>query len=336
MRPLTVTLVLALVLALAPRGTTAPATSGVPFSHVSAETCGACHGPDGSAPRVDVGQADCAECHAGSHETGLTTAADAPAHPVAHGPDLTDMALIPAGPAIVGNDGREITEGKGDLDETPEHMVTLPAYYIDLYEVTNARYQRFVGATGRRAPRHWKDGIPAGKENHPVVYVSWEDADAFCNWEGKRLPNELEWEKAARGTDGQVFPWGNRFALDRANSPQRWASLKEKGDTMPVGSFEDGRSPYGLYDMSGNVWEWTVDWYQPYPGNAFPNNFYGEKNKVLRGGSWYDCLSYGCGLSAPSYNRSRFSPKIRNNSFGFRCAADAPAQGAPAPGREPS
>ncbi len=306
-----------------------------PFTEVSAAACGACHGPDGQAPRVDMSQGPCADCHAGSHGTGLTTVADAPDHGASmpappsaatgNGPDFTNMAFIPAGPAIIGNDGREITEGKGNLDETPEHEVTLPAYYIDIYEVTNARYKRFVDATGHRKPRHWKPDIPEGKENHPVVYVSWDDADAFCKWEGKRLPDELEWEKAARGPDGQVFPWGYQFALDRANTPQRWASKKQKGDTMPVGSFENGKSPYGLYDMSGNVWEWTANWYKPYPGNEFPNNFYGEKNKVLRGGSWYDCLSYGCGLSAPSYNRSRFAPKIRNNSFGFRCAADAPA-----------
>jgi formylglycine-generating enzyme required for sulfatase activity len=242
------------------------------------------------------------------------------------------MVLIPAGPAVVGNNGREITEGKGNLDETPEHEVHVEAFRIDRYEVTNARYKRFTDATGHRLPRHWKDGrIPEGKENHPVVYVSWFDADAFCRWEGKRLPNELEWEKAARGPEGWVFPWGNRFGLDKANTPQRWASLKEDGGTMPVGSFEAGKSYYGAYDMAGNVWEWTDSWYQPYPGNQFPNTFYGHKNRVLRGGSWYDCLSYGCGLSAPSYNRSRFTPKIRNNSFGFRCAASVPsAPAAPA------
>ncbi|MDH5526300.1 MAG: SUMF1/EgtB/PvdO family nonheme iron enzyme [Nitrospirota bacterium] len=307
---------------------------GTPFTEVSTEACGACHGPDGAATPVRPAQGECAECHGGSHEAPLSRAADAgPARPgPVHGPDLSNMARIPAGPAIIGNDGREITEGEGNLDETPEHVVELPAYYIDLYEVTNRRYSRYVTASGGTVnpPRHWKNGmIPEGREEHPVVFVSWFDADDFCRWEGKRLPNELEWEKAARGPDGNVFPWGNHFELERANTPQRWASMNDPGHTMPVGSFPSGKSPYGLFDMSGNVWEWTDSWYQPYPGNEFPNNFYGEKNRVLRGGSWYDCLSYGCGLSAPSFNRSRFTPKIKNSSFGFRCAADAPAASNP-------
>jgi len=335
---------LALILVLGVAHNGQADSSGIPFTQVSAQACGACHGPAGLAPRVDMSQGNCASCHAephggsGSHNDGgskshgggLITIANSLNHHgqvsagSAHGQFSTDnMVLIPAGPVIVGSDGREITEGKGNLDETPEHEVTLPDYYIDIYEVTNRRYKRFTDATGHRLPRHWKHGIPEGKNDPPVVYVSWHDADEFCQWEGKRLPDELEWEKAARGTDAQVFPWGNIFSLDKANTPQRWASLKEKGGTMPVGSFKNGVSPYGLYDMSGNVWEWTQNWYLPYPGNDFPNHFYGEKNKVLRGGSWYDCLSYGCGLSAPSFNRSRFAPKIRNNSFGFRCAADA-------------
>lgn len=317
-------------------GAFAHAGNGPPpnvFTEVSAERCGACHASGGSALHADPALPPCRECHGDPHEgappAATPAAATAPAAPEG-APDATDMILVPAGPAAVGNDGREITEGRGNLDETPRHTVQVAAFFIDRYEVTNERYKRFVDLTGHEAPRHWKDGgIPAGKERHPVVYVNWFDADAFCRWEGKRLPNELEWEKAARGPDGRTFPWGDTFALDKANTPQRWAALHEKGDTMPVGSFESGKSYYGAYDMAGNVWEWTQDWYLPYPGNQYPNSFYGHKNRVLRGGSWYDCLSYGCGLSAPSYNRSRFTPKIRNNSFGFRCAASADDQGHP-------
>ncbi|MFQ5949998.1 MAG: formylglycine-generating enzyme family protein, partial [Nitrospiria bacterium] len=89
-----------------------------------------------------------------------------------------------------------------------------------------------------------------------------------------------------------------------------------------VGSFENGKSPYGLYDMAGNVYEWTSTWYLPYPGNRVHNIHYGRRNKVLRGGSWYNCMSYGCGLSSPVYNRTRFTPEIKNKGFGFRCASD--------------
>ena len=96
-----------------------------------------------------------------------------------------------------------------------------------------------------------------------------------------------------------------------------------EGDTTPAGSFEDGKSPYGLYDMSGNVWEWTDSWYTQYPGNTWPSENYGEMYKVLKGGSWWDCSYYQCGVSAPVFNRSYFKQSVRNSSFGFRCAKDA-------------
>ncbi|HET6370216.1 MAG TPA: formylglycine-generating enzyme family protein [Nitrospiria bacterium] len=313
--------------------------------------CARCHGP-GKRLVTDVSRPECAECHlpGAARAGGLLQIAkrssqapgplkSAPIHsnrlegrpstsalPDTKAEKIIEqkMIRIPAGSFIMGNDGRPTTEGPGDLDETPKHRASTGAYYIDKYEVTNAHYKRFVDATGHPPPIHWRNGTyPPGKANHPVVYVSWYDAKTFCEWNGKRLPTEAEWEKAARGTDGRHFPWGNRFDPKRANTPQYWLSrgLKpEDGDTMPVGSFENGKSPFGLYDMAGNVYEWVENWYKPYPGNQYPNPFYGERDKILRGGSWYDCLSYGCGLSAPSYNRSRFTPEIRNSGFGFRCA----------------
>lgn len=226
--------------------------------------------------------------------------------------DTKAMALVSAGEFTMGSD-------EWWPKSQPKHKRKLKAFYMDKYEVTNKRYKAFVEATGHRMPEHWIGGkIPNGKENHPVVFVDWNDADAFCKWDGKRLPAEDEWEKAARGTDARAFPWGDKFAKEKGNTPQ----YDHKG-TMPVGSFENGKSPYGIYDMAGNVWEWTADWFSPYPGNKHPDENYGKKFKSVRGGSWYDCTYYKCGISAPTYNRIFFHPNTKNNNFGIRCAKDA-------------
>jgi len=221
-----------------------------------------------------------------------------------------DMVYVPAGSFTMGSDDWW-------PKSQPEHKRFAKGFYIDKYEVTVERYAAFIKATGADAPLNWKDGkFPEEKAGHPVTYVSWSDADAFCRWEGKRLPREVQWEKAARGTDKRAFPWGERFSKKKANTPQLGF-----GNTMKVGSFPDGVSPYGVYDMAGNVWEWVDDWFKPYPGNTHPDENYGERFKVLRGGSWYDCTYYKCGISAPSYNRIFFNPDTRNNNFGFRCVA---------------
>lgn len=226
------------------------------------------------------------------------------------------MVLVPAGEFIRGTDQRLPDEG-------PQHSVFVKAFYMDLYEVTNLQYQYSLKATGRKAPAHFKNGqYPPGKADHPVVFVSWFDAKAYCEWAGKRLPDDKEWEKAARGTDGRTYPWGEEFSINWVNSPVRWANLQLTGDTTPAGAFDGGKSPYGLYDMSGNVWEWTLSRYEPYPGNTRQSENYGGNYRVLKGGSWWDCSFYQCGISAPVYNRSFFHPKTRNNSFGFRCAKD--------------
>jgi formylglycine-generating enzyme required for sulfatase activity len=228
-----------------------------------------------------------------------------------------EMILIPAGKFLMGSDERMPDEG-------PEHTVNLKAYWIDKYEVTNAQYKKFIDATGRRSPDHFRNRTyPEGKADHPVTFVNWYDATDYCTWAGKRLPTDAEWEKAARGTDGRMFPWGDEFDINKANTPQRWAKMGMTGDTTPVGSFEGGKSPYGVYDMSGNVWEWTSSWYVAYPGNKHPSENYGEKYKQLKGGSWWDCSFYKCGMSAPVFNRSFFNFKVKNESFGFRCAKDA-------------
>lgn len=228
-----------------------------------------------------------------------------------------EMIRIPSGDFLRGSDERL-------ADEAPQHSVYLDAFYIDKFEVTNLQYKKFIDATKRRSPDHFRNrSFAEGKADHPVTYVSWFDAKAYCEWADKRLPTDQEWEKSARGTDARTFPWGNTFGVERANTPVRWEQLKVEGDTTPVGAFKGGASPYGMQDASGNVWEWTDAWYQPYPGNTRMNENYGEKYRVLKGGSWWDCSFYKCGISAPVYNRSFFSPKVKNSSFGFRCAKDA-------------
>ncbi len=227
-----------------------------------------------------------------------------------------EMITIPAGEFIRGTDNRLPDEG-------PEHVSQTSAYRIDRYEVTNLQYKAFVEDTKRKSPKHFENRTyPPGKADHPVVYVTWQDAHEYCEWAGKRLPTDKEWEKAARSADGRGYPWGKHFVLHNANTPQRWRELKQVGDTTPVGAFFAGASPYGLYDMSGNVWEWTASRYEPYPGNTRITENYDEDYRTLKGGSWWDCSFYKCGISAPVFNRSFFLKTTKNNSFGFRCAKD--------------
>jgi len=240
------------------------------------------------------------------------------------GSEPNKMVLVPAGEFIMGTDDRLPDEG-------PQHKVYLPAYYIDIYEVTNLQYKQFNDATHRRSPTHFRNRtFPEGKADHPVTYVSWEDADAYCRWAKKRLPTDQEWEKAARGTDGRMFPWGGEFDVKKANTPIRWQQIGSFGDTTPVGAFENGKSPYGLYDTTGNVWEWTASWYQAYPNNKVASESYGTRYKTLKGGSWFDCSFYKCGISAPVFNRAFFATRTKNDSFGFRCAGDVATNSSPA------
>jgi formylglycine-generating enzyme required for sulfatase activity len=315
----------------------------VKFHHEDMNGCVACHQEGDTELFRKATAKECVKCHT---EKGIRTdftkeleqlqAAILEAKPKQHvegqgpgmsvpiyyeksriGADPNEMILIPAGKFIRGTDYRLPDEG-------PQHEVDLPDYWIDKYEVTNLQYKKFIDATGHRSPKHFRNRtFPEGKADHPVTYVSWNDAQDYCEWAGKRLPDDKEWEKAARGTDGRMFPWGSAFSIDKANTPVRWAAMHLEGDTTPVGAFEDGKSPYGLYDMTGNVWEWTSSWYLPYPGNKRITENYGEKYKVLKGGSWWDCSFYKCGISAPVFNRSFFNPRTRNESFGFRCAKDA-------------
>ena len=211
------------------------------------------------------------------------------------------------------------------MDQHPAHQVHLPTFFIDRYEVTHRQYREFVQQTGRRLPPDWPGGrYPNEKDNHPVVHITWYDANAFCQWSGKRLPGENEWEKAARGTDGRKYAWGNQFDEEYTNANNA------VGYTTAIGQYEKGRSPYGAYDMIGNVWEWTADWYKGYPGNTYQHDKFGEQVKVLRGNSWAGLGHYPPEVekeimahnSLTSF-RLFMSPDGFVNDVGFRCAKSA-------------
>jgi formylglycine-generating enzyme required for sulfatase activity len=223
------------------------------------------------------------------------------------------MVFIPAGECVMGSEN-------GDSDEKPRHTVYLDAFYIDRYPVTNAEYKKFVEATKHRPPSHWQDGkIPPGKETHPVVNVSWDDAAAYAAWAGKRLPTEAEWEKAAGWDDlkkeQRVYPWGDRFDSAKCNSKESGI-----GGTTPVGKYSpQGDSFYGVADMAGNVWEWCADWYdEGYYKKSPKENPQGPasgSSRALRGGSWNDSDD-----SLRASNRGRYTPDDVDDDIGFRCA----------------
>ncbi len=244
---------------------------------------------------------------------------------------LSDMILIPAGDFRMGSSeeviekiSRDLAHGELTPDarwfaaEMPQHEVHVEEFYIDKYEITNAQYKEFIQATDHPLPRHREGGTyPEGKADHPVVYVSWEDADAYCKWAGKRLPTEIEWEKAARGAETRIWPWGDTFDVTKCNV-ESW----EGSGSRPVGSYPDGVSPYGVYDMAGNVWEWTDSWYDAYPGSTHTNPEFGKKLRVLRGGSWYHYHSLGP-RGARCASRDRAVPLSVSYVAGFRCAISA-------------
>lgn len=149
----------------------------------------------------------------------------------------------------------------GSDEEKPSHRVYLDAFYIDKYELTTSRYAQFLKATRRKQPDHWNEVSMAAHRDRPVIGVDWHDADAYCRWSGKRLPTEAEWEKAARGTEGRQYPWGNERPTSRNANFGKCCDWKGYASLAPVGSLEAGKSPLGISDMAGNVYEWVADWY---------------------------------------------------------------------------
>jgi iron(II)-dependent oxidoreductase len=244
--------------------------------------------------------------------------------------EIDSMVVIPEGDFLVGTNRTR----SADQDQ-PQRRVHLPAYRIDKYPVTNAQYARFVAATGHRPPLGWNNGkFRKGQELHPVTLVSWYDAAAYAQWAGKRLPTELEWEKAARGTDGRRWPWGDGMDVSRLNT------YYNVGSTTEVTAYPNGASPYGVMDMAGNVSEWTADDFKPYPGSEAPAELFQGRvavatepldqqtkivdfvpvagsYKVVRGGSWKSDP-----FSTATYHRNYSWPNRASDFFGFRTAAD--------------
>ena len=218
-----------------------------------------------------------------------------------------DMVLIQAGPFQMGSPGNE-----GAANEYPRHPVTLDAYFIDRFPVTVARFRTFIQATGRSMPIQ-----PAwNKDENPVVFVDWNEAEAYCAWAGKRLPTEAEWEKAARGRSDARYSFGDS---EVQLSSHAWFSNNSGGRTHPVGQKKP--NPYGLYDMQGNAAQWVSDWYDDSYAGAVTHNPQGPKTgtmRVLRGGSW---SSFASACRAAS--RDWFFPEGRAETNGFRCAATA-------------
>lgn len=235
------------------------------------------------------------------------------------------MVAVPAGEFLMGSDPRK--DRAAGPQEFPQHQVYLAAFEIDRYEVSNVEYLRFVLATGMEWPQFWRaQPFPEKMATHPVINVSWQEADAYCRWAGKRLPTEAEWEKAARGEDGRIFPWGNE--------PAGWIksniahSGSKRGVKYPplanVNRYDRGVSPYGVYQMAGNVSEWVADWFDPeYYRKGDDHNPQGPtrgEDKVFRGGSWNEDPEV-----ARSAGRNAGSVEHRSYLLGFRCAKDVHA-----------
>jgi formylglycine-generating enzyme required for sulfatase activity len=274
----------------------------------------------------------------------MTSILGAPIVGAGEAPD--EMVLVPGGSFVMGVD-KAINPNVKNMskmkkhkyavsfeafnDEGPARTVTLDPFHMDTFEVSNKKYGEFIKATGHPAPAYWDDHR-RNKLQQPVSGVNWNDANAYCGWANKRLPTEAEWEKTARGPEGYKYPWGNDLDPTKANFGRK------QEFTSNVDAYPEGKSPYGAYNMAGNVFEWVADWYDPnfYKNTQANVNPTGPrdgaflsatgtyvdriavgKKRVIRGGSWY-------APAASVTNTHRFWNNPMNNSYGvglgFRCA----------------
>jgi len=243
------------------------------------------------------------------------------------------MRLVPAGEFMMGVIAEdalpECQKHNSDCalswfsEEEPLHTVYLDAFYMDIYEVTNASYGACVDAGGCTTPIRTKSSTrfsyygDSKYDNYPVINVDWDQAKAYCEWRGGSLPTEAQWEKAARGPDGRTYPWGEEISCEQANYIVDKSCI---GDTTEVGSYESGKSPYGIYDMGGNVWEWIADWYdESYYANSPVSNPLGPdlgEYRVIRGGSWD---SRALGIRSSTRGFPLFDITFFGDFVGFRC-----------------
>ena len=237
-------------------------------------------------------------------------------HPMERiGKDGAPLIRIPEGEFVMGSHA-------GQEDERPAHPVYLDAFYIDKYEVTVERYAAFLTAQKPERPFKWREATNGAQGRKPVIGIDWYDAKEYCEWSGRRLPSEAEWEKAARGAEPRNYPWGDEPPTRaHANAGQRtWNGY----DTLTtVGRHIRGTSPYGVDDLAGNVWEWIADRYdQRYYETSPPRNPLGPSTgplRVLRGGAWNNDAA-----TIRAANRAAYAPSARRNDVGFRCAMDEP------------
>ncbi len=238
--------------------------------------------------------------------------------------DGKEMVLIPAGEFIMGTDKVDLEKTHLKigavkplfLDQHPSRKIYLDSYYIDKYEVTNKEYKKFIDSSGYdELPGNWVDGTyKEGTGRYPVTHVTWREALTYALWAKKKLPTEAHWEKAARGTDGRKYPWGDVYKKGKSNM-----DIDGARELVEVGMYPEDISPYKVYDLGGNVMEWTMDWYQAYPGSTYKSPRYGKVLKVLRGNAFQKAGHYFLEAYRYSFSRTEADPNDYFENVGFRC-----------------